>query len=373
MRMSWNNVIGQNRTKQLLQNSFSKGHVAHAYLFHGDEGIGKDAMAIAFARLINCKKKRTDACGECESCRKVDTLQHPDIHLIFKLPVGRGEGKDDGPLDKLSDEQIKEVRDQIALKAADVYHHITVSKANFIKINSIREIRRAVSMSSYDNGRKVFIVVDAEDMNAEASNSLLKTLEEPPPNTILILTTARKSMLLSTIISRCQSVQFDLLDEQELCDALIRRENVDREQAQIVSRLAQGSYAKAKKLLSRNLLQEQKDAVDFLRLVLSPHKANLISAVDRLASTRDRTLVEEWLKVLQSWVRDALVLKETGESSVQELHHADLKNFLDRFPRADLLGALQSVERQIALVGKNVYLPLILTTLSIDLKRHLSR
>ncbi|HLF19367.1 MAG TPA: hypothetical protein VI704_01125, partial [Bacteroidota bacterium] len=209
---------------------------------------------------------------------------------------------------------------------------------------------------------------------AEASNSLLKTLEEPPENTILILTTSQKNKLLPTIISRCQLVQFDLLEESEIREALIKKEGVESEQAALVARLANGSFTSAQALLSRDWVSERQEVVGFLRDVLGTQKANLSNTIDRLASSHDRNSLERWLKMLQSWMRDALILQETGNyipSSVDS--NKDVESFVRKFPRANLLSAVEALDRQIALINKNVYLPLILTNLAIDLKNHLSQ
>ncbi|MBI3003917.1 MAG: DNA polymerase III subunit [Ignavibacteriales bacterium] len=371
--MSWNSVIGQRRVKELLRRTIENGQIPHAYLFHGIEGAGQDAAAFEFARVLNCERQALEACETCSSCKKSELLSHPNINLIFRLPVGKGETKDDSPFEKLSDEQMSDVREQLSQKAGNPYHEISVPKANFIKINSIREIRRAASMSSFERGKKVFIVCDAEHMNAESGNSLLKTLEEPPANTILILTTSQKSKLLTTILSRCQPVQFDPVEESDLRDALVAKDGVEVAQAAIVARLANGSYKVARELLARDWIQERQEAVDFLRIILSAQRINLSMAIERLSSLHDRNSLERWLKVLQSWVRDALVVRESGSAGfVDTATDAAVDNFVKKFPRANLLSALDAVDRHIALLSKNVYIPLVLTNLAIDLKNHLA-
>jgi DNA polymerase-3 subunit delta' len=219
----------------------------------------------------------------------------------------------------------------------------------------------------------VFIISNAEEMNAEASNSLLKTLEEPSSDSVFILTTAQKEQLLPTILSRCQLVQFDPLSEEELQEALIARNGVEPEQAALVARLAHGSYTAALELLSVDMVAQRKEAVQFLRLVLGSQKIPLALEVERIASLGDRNAVERWMKLLGVWLRDAMVLREQGESGLLNRDQfKDLNSFNQKFPRANLSKALESVESSIALVGKNGYLPLIVTSLAIDLKRDLA-
>ena len=371
--MGWNRVIGQQRVKDLLRRTLTSGKIAHAYLLYGGEGIGKDAIAIEFARALNCLKNNIDPCDECSSCRKFDLLQHPNLKLIFPLPVGKSEKSGDDPIEVLSQDQIIAIHEQLRLKAANPYHRIAVPKANFIKINSVRDLRRDAAMSAFEGGRKVFLVSNAEAMNAEASNSLLKTLEEPFSDSLFILTASQKELLLETILSRCQLIQCDPLSEVEIRQALVDQQHVEAEQAALAARLARGSYRNALELLAVDMVAQRLEVVQFLRLVLGAQKIPLADNVERIGSSGDRSSVERWLKLLEVWLRDALVLREHGEKGLLNIDHLkELKSFNQKFPRADLVKALESVERSVALVGKNVYLPLVLTTLAVELKRSLS-
>jgi DNA polymerase-3 subunit delta' len=371
--MGWDRIIGQSRVKDLLRRTLASKRVAHAYLFFGGEGVGKDAAAIEFARALNCQTKNVDPCGECNSCRKIELLQHPNLKLIFPLPIGKNEKSGDDPVEVLSDDQVSAVQEQLRLKAQNPYHRISVPKANFIKINSVRDLRRDAALSTFEGGKKVFLLSNAETMNAEASNSLLKTLEEPSSDSLFILTVSQKEQLLETIISRCQLIQFDPLGDQEIRASLISREHVEPEQASLIARLARGSYGVALEMLSVDIVAQRQEVVQFLRLVLGSLKAPLATDIERIGTLGDRGAVERWLKMLEVWLRDALVLREHGEGCLVNIDHTkELKSFTEKFPRADLLSALDTVERSVALVGKNVYLPLVLTSLAIDLRRSLA-
>jgi DNA polymerase-3 subunit delta' len=371
--MGWDRVIGQSRVKDLLRRTLASKRIAHAYLFFGGEGIGKDAAAIEVARALNCQNNGVDPCGACGSCKKIDLLQHPNLKLIFPLPIGRNEKSGDDPVEVLSEDQVSAAQEQLRLKAQNPYHRISVPKANYIKINSVRDLRRDAALSTFEGGKKVFLISNAETMNAEASNSLLKTLEEPSSDSLFILTVSQKEQLLATIVSRCQLVQFDLLAEEEIQASLIAREHVEPEQAALIARLARGSYTAALEMLSVDLVAQRREVVQFLRLVLGSLKAPLAMDIERIGSLGDRAAIERWLKMLEVWLRDALVLREHGEGGLLTVDHTkELKSFTEKFPHADLLAALDTVERSVALVGKNVYLPLVLTSLAIDLRRSLA-
>ena len=366
--MSWNRVIGQQRVKELLRRALRSGQIAHAYLFFGNEGVGKDAVAIEFARTLNCAKKLDEACNSCASCKKVDAFQHPNIQFICSLPVGKNEQKGDDPVGVLAEDQVEALQEQLQMKAKNPYHRISIPKATFIKINSIREIKRQSAMSMFEEGKKVFIISNSEDMNAEASNSLLKTLEEPSQNTVLLLTTSQRDKLLPTIISRCQLVQLDPIDEAEIRDHLIAHEQVDYEQASLVAKLAEGSYARAVELLSVEIKAEREEVVQFMRAALSSRPSLLFSEIEKLSAGSDRPAVERSLRMLQVWLREALVFRERGGAQNGQ-GYEDVRRFIERFPHAHLSAALESVETSIALLSKNVYLPLILTNLAFDLRK----
>lgn len=367
--MSWNRVIGQGRVKELLRRALKREQVAHAYLLYGPEGIGKDALALEFARALNCATKSDEACDECESCKKSAALQHPNIQLMFALPVGKNEEKGDGPLEKLAEDQVEAIHEQLRMKAENPYHRIVVPKATFIKINSIREVKRQSALSMFEEGRKVYIISNAEEMNPEASNALLKTLEEPSPNTVLILTTSQRDRLLPTIVSRCQLVPCDRVEEEEIRDHLIRTEGMEKEHAEIVAKLADGSVTRALELLTVDIKAYRETIVALMRAALSSKPSLLFSEIEKLGAGSDRNAVERTLRLLQVWLREALLLRERGEQR-SRIGDGDLQRFVERFPRANLVAALESVESSIALLSKNVYLPLILMNLSLDLKHH---
>ena len=370
--MSWSAIVGQERVKALLQRILQSGQVAHAYLFYGPEGIGKDALVIEFAKTLLCTQGGIEACGVCLNCQRMNSFQHPNIKLVFALPVGKNEKNGDDPIDVLTEEQVAEIREQILMKAKDPYHRIEMTKANFLKINSVRDIKREAAMSRIEEGKKIFIILNVDMMNNEASNSLLKTLEEPLPGTILLLTTSAKDQLLPTIVSRCQLIKCDILAENDMETALINRDGVEASVARLVAQLSNGSYSNARRLSVLNMTEERKDVVEFLRLVLGKRKTVLIDAIDELASSTDRSGIERWLKLLQSWLRDALLIQQRTHPPIMEDEKQSMDNFIRNFQHANLVAAIQSVEKAIAHLDNNVYLHLILTTLAIDLRKNIT-
>ncbi len=371
----WERVIGQDRVKNILSSALRSDRLPHAYLFAGNEGVGKDAMALELARVLHCEKRsEVEACSSqgsaspCGSCLKMHSLQHPDVKFITALPVGKGEKSDDRPLEKLTASEIECIHEQYKAKAANPYHRIAIPKANIIKINSIREVRREAAMSTLYHGKKVFILSNADEMGEEASNTLLKTLEEPPGDTLLVLTSSRPEALLRTIVSRCQPVRFDPLREEEISQALMHREKIEKSKADLVARLADGSYVRALELLQADLAEQRNDVVAFVRTALASNTVNLSQHIERLSAEKDREFIVRYLTLMLMWFRDAFVLRNGG-GIINLDQRDDLMKFAAKFPDADLENVMAAIEHCISLVYKNGYIPLALTQLAVKLRR----
>ncbi len=365
---SWPRVLGQARVKGILLGAIRSNRLPHAYLFTGNEGVGKDATALELARVLHCEKKQEEACGECGSCRKMQTLQHPDVKLVTALPTGKNEKAEDGPLDKLSPGDIQIVQEQYRLKAENPYRRIEIPRANTIKISSIREVRRESAMTTLYDGKRIFIISHADEMADEASNTILKTLEEPPGDTLLILTTSRPEALLSTIISRCQVVYFDQLTEEDIRAALVDHEGIDQSQAMLVARLANGNYVRALELLQSDLNELRQDVVLFIRTALANNFVNLSQHIEKLTATKDREFVTRFLSLMMMWFRDAFVLRQGGEV-INLDQQEDLRKFISKFPMADRERVLSAIDHCIFLVDKNGYILLTLLQLTVKLRR----
>lgn len=364
----WPRVIGQDRVKRILLAAIRTGRLPHAYLFYGADGVGKDAMALELARVLHCERNGTTACGVCPSCERAANGTHPDIRIVVPLPVGKNESSDDDPLAKLNEADLRAMQDELREKTSNPYHRVSIPRATIIKINSIRDVRRESTMSTFDGRRRVYIISPADAMGEEAANTLLKTLEEPSGDCMLILTTSRRDALLPTILSRCQNVRFDPLTETDVMEALIERNGLDRETAGFVARLANGSYTAALGLLAEETLQERAFVPSFVRHVLGTSVLPLIEDVERFAAARDRVAVERFLSLLLMWFRDAMVMTRGGRI-INVDQEDDLRRFTARFPQADLLRAMADIERALSLVDRNVYIKLILLQLSVQLRR----
>jgi DNA polymerase-3 subunit delta' len=298
----------------------------------------------------------------------MESMQHPDVRWIIPLPRNAQEKEDDEPLAKLSEAEVRLIQEQLRLKAQNPYHRIQITKANVIKINSIRDIRRESSMTTSDSRTRVFIISGADAMNDAAANTLLKTLEEPPGDTMLILTTAHKEALLPTILSRCQNVRFDPLADEEIRLALVERDGTESSRAALLARLANGSYTRARELLQEDVIQQRADVVDFIRRAVGNKTLDLIDIIERLADVKERDFHVRFLTLMLLWFRDALVLHHGGDV-INLDQQADLERFVQKFPRADLVHIMADVEKAISLVERYTYIKLVLAQLAVRLRK----
>jgi DNA polymerase III subunit delta' len=358
--MSWTRVIGQERVKQFFRASIGRGRLAPAYLFTGPPGTGKFAAALELAKIVNCERGTDEVCDECRSCSMMNALQHPNLSLVFPLPVGKNEVTGDLPMAKLTEEDLGTVREQVGLKAADPYHPISIPRATTIKINSIRDIRRNSSMTSFGgSGTKVFILMDADSMNDDGANALLKTLEEPLGDTILILTASNPDMLLRTIVSRCQQVFFEPLAEEAIREALVKRNGLAADIARLAARLGGGSYTRSLDYASSSLFDRRKEAIGYLRTLLARSRKELLDEIERISAGGDRAAVTELLQLMQDWLREAMRSSQGADVVVPDDEADTLRRFVEHYRGSDYPSAIGAIDRAISLVDGNVYIPLI--------------
>ncbi|MDI6779327.1 MAG: DNA polymerase III subunit delta' [Bacteroidota bacterium] len=357
--MSWNDIIAQHRVKKIINTSIELNRLPHALLFYGSEGVGKDAVAIHLAKVLNCKSGGTDSCDKCTDCKQINTLQHPNLNLVFAMPVGKGEESSDSPIEKISADNMANIYSQIEQKAKNFYHKIAIDKANTIKISSIRDVRRETAMSVSAKGKRVIIIMNAEDMGIEASNALLKTLEEPSQNTILILTSSNKDALLPTIVSRCQLIRFDELTENQIKEALIIRENVDEEKSNIIARLANGNYRRALEMINTDFFEKRSQLVNFLVLVLTSDTLKISQEVERIVKSSSKPEIEQFFLMLNVWFRDVKTMQEGADNIINTDLLSRLTKFLNRYPNGDFHRIITAIEKSISLIQKNVYIPLV--------------
>ncbi len=254
--MYFKDVIGQQEVIERLVKDAQAGTVPHALLFCGPEGVGKLQTAIAFARYLLCRDKGTaaDSCGTCPACVKMDKLVHPDLHFVFPVinkskSTGRSTVSDDEIStwrETVLEQQYFGFEDWLAAIDAD-------NKQARIFVTESESILGKLSLKSVEGGYKVMIIWHAEKMNAECANSLLKLLEEPPAGTVFILTTDTPELMLETILSRTQRIDFKRIPA-ELIEQKLTGPGylLDSDTAAKIAHLSGGSWLKAMNALRVN-------------------------------------------------------------------------------------------------------------------------
>jgi len=223
--VKWNNLVAQDRVKELLSHAFESGALGHAYLFCGERGVGKFAAAVDLAMAVLCRNN-TDAarpCGECPSCRKAATYSHPDLHVIMPLCLS-AEHKGDGGL---TTEGWEYAAESVKARMGDPYKLPQYDGIPNIPVDWIREADHAIMRGAVEGVGSVVIIDGVDTMSKESANAMLKTLEEPPPGTLMLLLTEQAHGVLPTILSRCQSVRFPLLPPEVVATELCKRFNID--------------------------------------------------------------------------------------------------------------------------------------------------
>ena len=298
---AWARIVGQSAAVALLQRAIAADRMAHAYAFVGPSGVGRRLAAIAFAQAALCP---AEGCGMCTTCRRVAAGQHPDCQVVAPTPPR------DNP-----------------------------KGAPMIRIEEIRELQRMAALAPHEASRKVFILDDAERMTLPTAQALLKTLEEPPPRTHLVLIIANPRALPPTLLSRCQRVRFRPLADEDAV-RLLEDRGVSPAASQLLARLAQGRPGLALGL-DLDALRSRREAA--LALAAEP-PARLGVALDRAPT--DRATVAAYLELYWGWYRDALCLAAGGSPSL--LVNADqepaLRAVAERVPAPVLAAALARVK-----------------------------
>ena len=250
--MLFSDIIGQHDTKKQLIHTVTEQRIPHAQLLRGPEGVGKLALAIAYAQYICCENRSTgDSCGTCPSCVKFRKLAHPDLHFVF--PTIKPAGKSSVVCDDFIAEFRHKILETPYFSINEWYAEISGdAKQGLIYSNESEEILRKLSLKTYESEYKIMIIWLPEKMHVTCANKLLKILEEPPEKTVFLLVSNSPDEIINTILSRTQHVFIPKLSDNEIIKALMRNVELDiiESDAQYAAKIANGSYLGAISVLS---------------------------------------------------------------------------------------------------------------------------
>ncbi len=350
--------------------------IGSAYLFSGPEGAAKEALALSFAGALNCQGE-TSLCGQCSSCKRFSSLQHEHLHIITPLP--RTKDSVDKTTDVLriigpkNEELLIEL---MGSKGKDPFIKIRLPRSSRILINSIRELRQKLFLKSVEKGFKIVLIFDAHYLSmgsGESANALLKILEEPPGKTTLILVTDHKSLLLPTIQSRCQQIDFPPLSD-EVIKSDLESNGISPEKSSFYAILADGNIQRARFLKERpveDIFLEMKHQVESIINPDSDTWRKYIQSMSRLAHS-DPGEFKFKLFLVQTWLLQMYRLTQNLKAPLLENGFSDTADsFTESFPHADFSGMNSMIENTILSVEKNAYMPLKVTNMLIEIQHRL--
>lgn len=264
---NFGDIIGHEDIVKHFKSSIEMEKVSHAYILNGEKGVGKKTVASVVAKFLQCESGEPDPCGKCKSCLQAESGNQPDIIWV--------EHEKPGVI------SVEEIRTQI--------------------VNDI-------SLKPYSSRYKIYIVPDAQIMNPQAQNALLKTLEEPPEYAVIMLLTNNVDKFLPTILSRCIVLNFKPVEPLQMIEYLETIVGVDHDKARFCTDFAQGNLGKAVRLaISPDYNELKEDSVRLLRRITDMETDEIIQAVKNMG--KYKLEISDYIDIMTMWFRDILMVK----------------------------------------------------------------
>jgi DNA polymerase III subunit delta' len=384
--MQFKDIIGQKEVQQRLLDLVNHNRLSHALLFLGKEGNGALSLALAFAQYVACTRKSSkddgglfgsieevkqhdpeDSCGVCPACFKAAQYIHPDIHFSYPV-IPRKAG--DKPL---STDFISEWREFIKLNpygnAYDWLQFIGAeNKQGNITAYECNDIMRKLNLKSFESEFKILIMWMPEYLGNEG-NKLLKLIEEPPANTLFILVGENESMILPTILSRCQLVKIPRLSGKEVEEALLTRCRLPALQASQIAAISEGNYREAQQLMQDAEADWQDLLREWLNAVLKTGPIAQVKWIDEI-SKMGREKQKQFLRYFNHLLEQSIHLKLIGESNLTNIAEKE-KDFILRLNKLADIGQQQTlieeIDKAMYYIERNAHAKMLFHALTIKL------
>lgn len=377
--MLFSEILGLSHIKSHLSKSVENGRIPHAQLFVGPEGSGTLPMAIAYAQYILCANTDAENSNGNEACNvKFNNFSHPDLHFAF--PVTTNDKIKSHPVSShFLPEWRQLLKEQPYGNLFDWYKRLGVdNKQGRIGVDEAADINKALALKSYEGGYKVMLIWMAEKMNIEASNKLLKLIEEPPNKTVFLLITQDEEQIISTIKSRCQVLHFPPLAQDDIKVGLIKQYNLPENEAIKIAHQSDGNYNKACDLVYQDSEDLQFETW-FITWIRSAFKAkgnkaaihDLIAWSEEIAKT-GRETQKLFLQFCIEFFRQAMLLNYGADSLVYfetQTKGFDISKFAPFVHNNNILDISEALQDAIYHIERNGNSKIILTDLSIKLTR----
>lgn len=360
----------QPKAWDILSRSFENKRTASTYLFHGAEGVGRWATAISFAALLNCENPKQEnymkPCGECLSCRRIFSLSSENLHFAFPLPPHKN-----------LEEAAEITANIIEEKKSEPFKIISSESSTNIPIDLARDIKRRLSLKGDKGVTRVVIFYEMEKMRAESADALLKMIEEPPKDTVIIIISRRPEALPITIRSRSQKIRLGRVPVAVGEEYLTTIHKIKDSQARLLMRLSDNSLGRAIEMSQDDTDESSERAVGLLlfKSICEEPAYATASHINDMVNTRNRGAADDLLSLWQSLVRDCVHYAVLGDDDrlVNLDFIRDIKRISGRIPggmaasrmSADIKNTLEGLRR-------NVHIQGAVTALALRLKSHLS-
>lgn len=323
-------IIGHEQIIEHLQNAIMLDKVSHAYILNGPDKSGKMMLAEAFATALQCEKKGIEGCMECHSCKQAASHNQPDIIYI---------------------------------------QH---EKPNTISVNDIREqMNQDIVVKPYSSPYKIYIVDEAEKMNPQAQNALLKTIEEPPSYAIILLLTTNADSFLPTILSRCIRLNLKTVADEKIRDHLMTHYQIPDYQADISAAFAQGNVGKAIQLAVSENFKELKDsAVQLMKRIKEIEVYEMGEAVKQISNFK--LTINDYFDIMMVWYRDVLLYKATMDinSLIFKEQVYEIKKQASKTSYRGIEKVLEALEKAKIRLNANVNFDLVIELLLLTMKEN---
>ena len=371
--MLFKDVIGHKELKEKLIEDVRESKVSHAHLFLGSLGYGGLPLTLAFTQYLLCENKmEEDSCGECSSCRKVEKLEHPDLH--FSFPTAQAITKISNPL----------FPSWKAMAIANPYFNLgqwinesdPKGRRPIISVHQSMEIIKSLSLKSFDGGYKISIIWMAEEMNTSCANKLLKILEEPPKNTIFILIAESEDTILPTILSRTQILRIKPLSGDEIGKYVQENNNINEELIESITSRSEGQLSVAMELINTGETENYNCDL-FIELMRVCFQKNVLSMLEwsEKMSKLGREQQKNFIKYALYMIRQSLVQNYTegqlNRTSPEEAKF--LSNFAKFITGNNVMEFNELFNKAYYNIERNAYGRLLFTNITFEVMRYIRR
>lgn len=320
--MSFKDIKGQERPIEIIKECIKDSRQAKAWLFSGPEGIGKRLAAKTFAKALNCQQEFLgDACDKCVSCHKIENMWHPDIFYIED------------------------------------------SESGSVKIEDIRQMQKNLSLRPYEGRKKVYIIDNAHNFTSEASGAVLKVLEEPPENSVIILISSKPVLLFKTVLSRCRALKFYPMQRQVLKSILMNDYGIDYARAHFLAYFSEGRLGAALRLKDEGLFKQKNMVIDEL---ICNNKTGL-----NKTEFESRESLRRALNIIMVWFKDIYLVKaqaRPGQELINIDREGDLLKSAREYTFVELDNVINNISDSLLGIEQNLNIKLLLSNLRYSFK-----